>query len=824
VAAKLSHNNIVPILDIGEHLDLIYIAMEHLVAIPLSRFLKSKEEWKTHLDLKQVEGIVSQVYDALMYAHQFTAHGNLTPDNIMMRKDHVRVMDFGISKGLFKSIPTQIINTFNGGEYRAPEILSDPENIGPFQDIYSMGAILFHLLNLTRPFKPLEYTEDFLERYPNALTQIIQKAMEDNPSERYPDMEGFHNSFLNAVAAAPHRLAAEKIEEEVEQAEYIEEIAVSEEEVEPVDVFGDMEAQPPEPEVVEEMPAAAEGVGAAPEPEIPEAIPEEIPEAIEEVPEAREPVEEIPSEEFTAVEAAIEEIAREELEETVEVEDPELETEAPELEAESAPPAEEPVEPEEPVPAEPEEEFILREEPSVEEAPVEPEPEPEAAPAAEEVEDEQEPEGWPPETIERAGIYPDERAASHPGRKSPVSLVAAGLVILAVIAIGAGILYKDKISQWFSQQTPSEITVEMTPVESPPPVVEPEIPPAPEQAPVAQTPQPEPEPVTEPPKPAPEPAPPAPEPERDRKAERIQALLVDGNRHFARNAFTTPEGNNALTAYRDVLKIDPDNAKAKEMIGRIEGQYMEWGEMKMDGGDYRMAGVYYSKAAMVNPGNEEAKRMVAEAQRLRSEQERTLPPAPVTEPPTPEPEPEAAPPAPEPEPPAPPAPVPPEPETPSPAPPPAPAPATPPAGASEEEMVDLEKILEGTTPPPAPEPPAEPEPAPPAAPLPEEPPPATPTKQGKIDIDEVKEVIRSHMGRIKICYREGLKEDENLSGELKVQFTIGLEGQVMAAKIVSSTLDNPTVENCILRRFARMQFPKPKGGVVTIKYPLIFKE
>ena len=59
---------------------------------------------------------------------------------------------------------------------------------------------------------------------------------------------------------------------------------------------------------------------------------------------------------------------------------------------------------------------------------------------------------------------------------------------------------------------------------------------------------------------------------------------------------------------------------------------------------------------------------------------------------------------------------------------------------------------------------------------------------------------------------------------MQVQFTIGLDGQVTSTKIASTTLGSPTVEDCILRRFARMQFPRPRGGEVTIKYPLIFKE
>ena len=93
-----------------------------------------------------------------------------------------------------------------------------------------------------------------------------------------------------------------------------------------------------------------------------------------------------------------------------------------------------------------------------------------------------------------------------------------------------------------------------------------------------------------------------------------------------------------------------------------------------------------------------------------------------------------------------------------------------------------------------------------------------------IDAEGVKKVIREHLGRIKICYYEGLKENPDLKGDLVVQFTVGLDGYVTATRIASSTINSPEVENCVLRRFARMQFSPPQGGEVTIRYPLRFTE
>lgn len=74
---------------------------------------------------------------------------------------------------------------------------------------------------------------------------------------------------------------------------------------------------------------------------------------------------------------------------------------------------------------------------------------------------------------------------------------------------------------------------------------------------------------------------------------------------------------------------------------------------------------------------------------------------------------------------------------------------------------------------------------------------------GTRDINHVNAVIYSHNASIQYCYERHLQENPNLKGKLVVRFTIAPSGKVIDAQIVSSTLNNSALEQCILSRIYR---------------------
>lgn len=90
--------------------------------------------------------------------------------------------------------------------------------------------------------------------------------------------------------------------------------------------------------------------------------------------------------------------------------------------------------------------------------------------------------------------------------------------------------------------------------------------------------------------------------------------------------------------------------------------------------------------------------------------------------------------------------------------------------------------------------------------------------------DEVGEIIHRHMSEIRYCYESAMLRSQDVEGKLIVDFTIGAIGAVKTTAVKTSTLPDPRLDDCILRRLVTWKFPLPKGGIdVAVTYPFIFK-
>lgn len=96
--------------------------------------------------------------------------------------------------------------------------------------------------------------------------------------------------------------------------------------------------------------------------------------------------------------------------------------------------------------------------------------------------------------------------------------------------------------------------------------------------------------------------------------------------------------------------------------------------------------------------------------------------------------------------------------------------------------------------------------------------------RGSLDKEIVRRIIRRHANEVKFCQEREMVRGGASVGRLLVQFTIGPEGSVLASVVQSSTVGNPTLEQCVASAVRRWEFPKPRGGgVVVVTYPFTFK-
>jgi pSer/pThr/pTyr-binding forkhead associated (FHA) protein/outer membrane biosynthesis protein TonB len=94
---------------------------------------------------------------------------------------------------------------------------------------------------------------------------------------------------------------------------------------------------------------------------------------------------------------------------------------------------------------------------------------------------------------------------------------------------------------------------------------------------------------------------------------------------------------------------------------------------------------------------------------------------------------------------------------------------------------------------------------------------------GALDRSLIDEVIKRHMNQIRYCYQRELTKNPSLGGKVVIKFIIAKDGTVSTASVKKTTMGNAGVEQCIVGRFMRMQFPKPKGGgIVIVSYPFLF--
>jgi tRNA A-37 threonylcarbamoyl transferase component Bud32 len=195
VVAKLSHPNIVTIYDVGEDLDLSYLAMEYLEGESLEKYA----ETGNLLSIRKCIDVVGQVCDALFYAHsRGIVHRDIKPANIMILKNGVvKVTDFGIARATATSkTRTGVIK--GTPYYMSPEQISGMKVDGR-SDIFSLGVVFYQLLTGELPFggenlaaimyqitsAPHEPPTKYNPKVYKAAVAILDRALEKRLERRY---------------------------------------------------------------------------------------------------------------------------------------------------------------------------------------------------------------------------------------------------------------------------------------------------------------------------------------------------------------------------------------------------------------------------------------------------------------------------------------------------------------------------------------------------------------------------------------------------------------------------------------------------------------
>jgi len=217
--AKLSHANIIPIIDSGEEEGTAYLVMGYIPGGTLKERLKKKP-----IPWQEAAQFLAPIARALDYAHkQGIVHRDIKPSNILITKDNQPMLtDFGIAR-ILKSEETLDL-TGTGMGVGTPEYMAPEQGLGKKvdhrADIYALGIVFYEMVTGRKPFQadtpmavvvkqindPLPRPTKFVAELPNVIEGVLLKALAKDPANRYKHMAEFSAALENPKIKQKQRI------------------------------------------------------------------------------------------------------------------------------------------------------------------------------------------------------------------------------------------------------------------------------------------------------------------------------------------------------------------------------------------------------------------------------------------------------------------------------------------------------------------------------------------------------------------------------------------------------------------------------------------
>ena len=195
-ASKMTHHNIVNLLDVGMDGENRYLVMEYVQGKTLKEVIQERGRLSAPLACQ----ITIRILSALEHAHRNgIIHRDIKPQNILVHADgHIKVADFGIARIADSSTLTRGDMVMGSVHYFSPE-QARGEGASPVSDLYSTGVVLYEMLTGRVPYdgdNPVAVAMQHLHTapipiqnlapdVPPAVVGICMKAMHKNPAMRY---------------------------------------------------------------------------------------------------------------------------------------------------------------------------------------------------------------------------------------------------------------------------------------------------------------------------------------------------------------------------------------------------------------------------------------------------------------------------------------------------------------------------------------------------------------------------------------------------------------------------------------------------------------
>ena len=210
LAARLSHGNVVQVIEAGEIEGRYYIAMEYIDGCDLKPFYDEAERTGDPMDPGIACRVIADLLAGLHYAHTVTdergrplglVHRDVSPQNVLItRSGNVKIVDFGIAKATNAAGQQTRVGQVKGKiSYLSPEqAMGKP--VDARSDVFACGILLWELVTGQRLFSRsndmatiMAITDDDRQpvravrpELPEELDHVLAQALARPLTDRYP--------------------------------------------------------------------------------------------------------------------------------------------------------------------------------------------------------------------------------------------------------------------------------------------------------------------------------------------------------------------------------------------------------------------------------------------------------------------------------------------------------------------------------------------------------------------------------------------------------------------------------------------------------------
>ncbi len=208
LAARLTHENLVEIYDLGRIGASYFIAMEYVDGRDLRSLLNRLRQRSEQMPIGLALLVGAEVSRGLEYAHtrqdgdgnpMALVHRDVSPRNVLVGHDgRVRLCDFGVAKAVSSVIQTEIGALKGKLQYMSPEQASG-KPVDARSDIYSLGSVMYEMITGRRLYEAdneislldavragaFDDPRKHCPGLPQEVRRILIKALAKRPSARY---------------------------------------------------------------------------------------------------------------------------------------------------------------------------------------------------------------------------------------------------------------------------------------------------------------------------------------------------------------------------------------------------------------------------------------------------------------------------------------------------------------------------------------------------------------------------------------------------------------------------------------------------------------